>query len=82
MSPAKILDRIRIWLRTDGDGRYHIGTLTMNYKTGESNQEEVRFRATIKFAWYDFWVGLYFDTKGKYLYVCILPFLPIKIGYQ
>lgn len=25
------------------------------------------------FAWFDFWVGLYYDQKGRALYVCPLP---------
>lgn len=29
----------------------------------------------IKFAWYDLWVGAYWDRKDKILYVCPLPML-------
>ena len=25
------------------------------------------------FAWFDFWVGFYYDQKGHALYVCPLP---------
>jgi hypothetical protein len=32
------------------------------------------------FAWYDLWVGAYFDRKARALYVCPLPMLVIRIG--
>lgn len=31
------------------------------------------------FAWYDFWVGAYWDRKNKVLYVCPLPCVVIKL---
>lgn len=31
------------------------------------------------FAWYDFWVGLYFNRKEKSVYICLIPCLVIKI---
>jgi hypothetical protein len=31
------------------------------------------------FAWYDFWIGWFYDTKKKILYVCPLPMCVIKI---
>ena len=33
----------------------------------------------IFFAWYDFWIGWYFDRKYGYLYVCLLPTIVIRI---
>jgi hypothetical protein len=30
---------------------------------------------SIRFAWYDLWVGAYWDTDGRTLYVCPLPAL-------
>jgi hypothetical protein len=33
----------------------------------------------IFFAWYDFWIGFYFDRHGKALYFCPLPCVVIKI---
>jgi hypothetical protein len=37
----------------------------------------VRFE--IKFAWYDMWVGAFWDRKQKVLYVCPLPMLLIVL---
>lgn len=31
------------------------------------------------FAWYDFWVGGYYDQKNKVLYICLLPMICLKI---
>ena len=33
----------------------------------------------IFFAWYDFWIGWYFDKKHGILYICLLPMIVIKI---
>lgn len=32
------------------------------------------------FAWYDFWVGAYFDRRSGYLYVLPLPMVGFKVG--
>jgi hypothetical protein len=32
------------------------------------------------FAWYDIWVGMYFDRRSGYLYVLPLPMVGIKVG--
>lgn len=34
----------------------------------------------VRFAWYDLWVGAYWDRKTRVLYVCPLPTLLIVIG--
>lgn len=31
------------------------------------------------FAWYDAWVGAFYDQKKRVLYVCPLPFCVFKI---
>jgi hypothetical protein len=34
-----------------------------------------------KFAWYDLWVGAFWDRKRKILYICPLPMLLIEIQF-
>ena len=36
-------------------------------------------RISFFFAWYDFWIGLFYDRKSKTLYICPLPCLVFKI---
>jgi len=37
---------------------------------------------SVFFAWFDLWIGAYWDRKKKVLYICPLPTLVIKIGGQ
>ncbi len=37
-------------------------------------------RARLRFAWYDLWVGAYWDQKARVLYVCPLPMLCIEVS--
>lgn len=32
-----------------------------------------RFRVTVSWLWYDLWIGAYFDTADRVLYVCPVP---------
>lgn len=36
-------------------------------------------RVTLKWAWYDLWVGLFIDTAKKRVYICPLPTILITI---
>ena len=33
------------------------------------------------FRWYDLWVGIYIDKKGKSVYIIPFPTIGIKISY-
>lgn len=35
----------------------------------------------VSFAWYDAWIGFYWDRKQKALYVCPVPMIAIKIWW-
>jgi hypothetical protein len=37
------------------------------------------FKISLFFAWYDAWVGMFYDRKKKVLYVCPLPCCVLKI---
>lgn len=34
------------------------------------------------FAWYDFWVGLFWDQKKRRLYICPLPCCVVQIDWN
>ncbi len=36
---------------------------------------------TVRFAWYDLWIGAYWDRKTRTLYVCPLPTLLVTIPF-
>jgi hypothetical protein len=38
-----------------------------------------KIKISLFFAWYDFWIGFYYDRKDKILYISLLPCLVIKI---
>lgn len=37
---------------------------------------------TIRFAWYDLWVGAFWDRKSRTLYICPLPCLLLTFSFQ
>lgn len=37
---------------------------------------------SIFFAWYDFWIGFYYDRKNRALYFCPLPMVVIKWKFK
>jgi hypothetical protein len=38
--------------------------------------------ARLFFAWYDFWIGLYYDRKKQTLYVCLIPMVVIALEFR
>lgn len=36
-------------------------------------------RVSVMFAWYDLWIGAYWDRRNRILYLCPLPCCVIKI---
>lgn len=35
---------------------------------------------SLHFAWYDMWIGAYYDREGRTLYVCPVPMVVIKVS--
>ena len=33
------------------------------------------------FRWYDLWIGAFWDTKNRVLYICPLPTIGLKIEF-
>ena len=42
----------------------------------------MKFKVSFFFAWYDFWVGFFYDQKKHILYVCPLPCCVFKFEAQ
>ncbi len=38
------------------------------------------FEIKIFLAWYDGWIGYYYDRKSKALYICLIPMVVLKIN--
>lgn len=45
-------------------------------------EEKSRLKMKLFFAWFDFWVGLYFDRNKKILYLCPLPMFCISFHIE
>lgn len=37
-------------------------------------------RIRVRFAWYDLWIGAYWDRRDRVLYVCPLPTLVLEVS--
>lgn len=40
----------------------------------------VALTVSVFFAWYDLWIGAYWDRKEKVLYICPVPTLVIRLA--
>lgn len=38
-------------------------------------------RVSLLFAWYDFWVGVFYDQKKKVLYILPFPMFGVKVEF-
>ena len=38
-------------------------------------------KVQLQWKWYDLWIGVFIDTKGKAVYVCPLPTVVIKVSW-
>ena len=65
------------WHACARDGVLHqdVGTVRSPTRDGGEVMDVRLF-----FAWYDAWVGLYFDRKARALYVCPLPFVVLRFA--
>ena len=36
-------------------------------------------KVSMFFAWYDFWIGWFWDSKKRVLYICLIPMVVVKI---
>lgn len=43
--------------------------------------KEMTMKARVFFAWYDLWVGAYWDRKKRILYICPLPMLVVALEF-
>jgi hypothetical protein len=42
----------------------------------------VKMTIKIFLAWYDCWIGAFYDRKNKILYICPLPMIVIQVGMK
>lgn len=45
------------------------------------DEEPRRFRVRPMFAWYDFWVGVFYDRRKSALYVFPVPMLGVRVSW-
>lgn len=39
----------------------------------------VELYISVRFVWYDVWIGLYIDTDNQSIYICPLPCVCLKV---
>lgn len=49
------------------------------WTTTRRDAKEMSMKVKVFFAWYDFWVGMFFDRDKRVLYICPLPMLVIRV---
>jgi hypothetical protein len=42
----------------------------------------IRWKAKVFFAWYDLWVGAFWDRKKRALYICPLPCVVLMLQFS
>lgn len=45
-------------------------------------EREGQMKITVFFAWYDLWIGAYWNRTFKVLYICPLPMIVIRISFK
>ena len=45
-------------------------------------KRKTKIKIKFIFAWYDLWVGLFWDRNNKYLYIFILPTIGIVLKFE
>jgi hypothetical protein len=80
-SLTRFVRSVRTWLLTK-NGQVVVGIAMVNRATGEVSTRRARFKIVPMFAWYDCWLGMFWDNKQKLLYVFPVPMLGFKVGYQ
>ena len=43
---------------------------------------KTKIKVSFLFAWYDFWIGWYYDRKAKRLYVLPVPMFGIVVNFN
>ena len=47
---------------------------------GLERKKKHKIEVQVKFAWYDFWIGFYYDRITRTLYFCPVPMIVIAIS--
>ena len=55
--------------------------LTTKQKEMRIGHIEIGNRVSLIFAWYDLWIGAYYDRKKRTLYILPIPTVGIKIQF-